>query len=237
MPANGTVADGVVGPTLTLMHNLPVTTGSNRMVVVGVVARATTGGIAQARPDVVTYNGVAMTEGPAFDGGAPVGNDGQGHVFFYFMNNASLPATTGTRPVVIDGAPGTNDPTVVTAMAVTLTGVRQTNPLSASAGNAFGTCSNTAPVVQPSSAVPIATTGSVILSMSGAQYPGAGSATGSLTMLMDNEPSVDSTMKAMGGIRGHTSQLASPGPFPVGWSYAWCAQSVHFAVVVHPAQQ
>lgn len=234
LPTNGAVADGVVGPTLTLMHNLPVAAGSNRMVVVGVVARATTGGIAQARPDAVTYNGVAMTAGPEFDGGAPVGNDGQGHVFYYFMNNATLPATTGTRPVVIDGAPGTNDPTVVTAMAVLLTGVRQTNPLSASTGGAFPvTCATT----QPGNSVPLATTGSVVLSMSGAQYPGAGSLTGSLTMLMDNEPSVDSTMKAMGGIRGVTSVLASPGPYSVGSSYAWCAQSVHFAVVVHPAQQ
>jgi hypothetical protein len=45
------------------------------MVVVGVEARATTRVIDQARPDVETYNGVAMTEGQAYDGGAPVGND------------------------------------------------------------------------------------------------------------------------------------------------------------------
>ena len=240
MPANGSVGDGVVGPTLTLMHNLTVASGQNRVVVVGVVTRAAppSGGITAAAPNTVTYGGTAMNPGPTFDGGQPVpSTDGQGHVYFYWLNNAGLPTSTGTRAVVIDGSPGTLDPTVVTGMAVTLTGVNQTNPLTAGPGGTFGACSNSAPVVQPSNAVTLATTGSVILSMSGAQYPGAASPTGSLTMLMDNEPGESGTMKAVGGIRGHTSQLASPGPHTVGWNYAWCNNSVHFTVVVNPAQQ
>jgi hypothetical protein len=235
---------GIQGPTLTFQHNLTVTTG-NRMLVVGVVARSSpTGGAAQARPDSVTYNNVALTPGPEFDGGTPVpGTDGQSHLFFYYLPNAMLPTTTGARDVVVDGSPGTLDPFIVAAMAVTLTGVRQSNPLTAPVSGSFTTCSNSAPIVQPSNAVTLATTGSVILSLSGAQHSGLASPAGSLTVLMDNEtspmgtPPVASPMRAVGGIRGHTSQLASPGPHTVGWNYEWCNNSVHLAVVVNPAQQ
>jgi hypothetical protein len=225
------VSDGVQGATLpTLMHNLTVASGQNRLVVVGVVARATTGGITQARPDTVTYAGTAMLVGPEFDGGPPPGTDGQSHVFFYYLNNAALPTTTGNKPVVVDAAPGAQDPTVLTAMAVAFTGVRQTTPLTAPIGATFGNCSMT----QPSNSVTVATTGSVILSMSGAQYSGTASPTGSLSVLMDNETSNDSQMRAVGGARGLSAQLTQ-GSYSVGWNYSFCNNSVHFAVVVHPA--
>jgi hypothetical protein len=203
------------------------------MVIVAVASRATNGGISQARPESVTYAGAAMTAGPDFDGGSPPGTDGQEHLFFYYLNDAGLPTSTGNKQVVVDGSPGL-DPVGIAASAAVFTGVRQTNPLSAFVGGEFGTCSTT---VQPSNSVPIVTTGSIIMSVSAAQYAGAASPTGSLSVLMDNETAQGSAMRAVSGVRGLSSQLTTASsPFTVGWNYAWCGNSVHLAVVVHPAQ-
>jgi hypothetical protein len=232
------VSDGIQGPTLNLTHNLTAGPGQNRMVIVAVASRATNGGVTQAKPETVTYAGVGMANDPSlvFDGGVPA-TDGQAHIFYYYLGDASLPATAGNKTVVIDGSSGASAPTVVTAVAVAFTGVRQTSPLTVPVGGIFANCMT----IQPSNAVAVATTGSVIFSVSAAQYSGVASPTGSLALLMDNETSpagmTDSPMRALAGIRGIAAQLTSSGsPYTVGWNYAWCSQSVHFAVVIHPAQ-
>lgn len=237
---NNVVVGGGTAPTLTLTHNLQ--TGQNRVVIVGVAGRssgANGGSIGQARPDSVRYAGVNMNVMGEFAGPSTV-QDGQGHLFYYFLTDAGsarLPASGGQ--VVID-AGSAPSPVALAAVIVQFNGADQTTPLVSGATSAIrGPTSTTASVT-------LGMPGSVIFSLAVAQYAGGNSTpSGALVSPAPPSPPGQPLMNLLvGGNSGNLWRLGAaasaplaPGMYNVGWSWQYCDSAVHYAVILQPARK
>jgi hypothetical protein len=226
------VNGNVQGPTLNLTHALAA--GSNRLVLVAVVARSTDASlnITQARPNTVTYGSLAMKAlGETSDGGMPA-TSGRSHLFYYYLTDATSPAlpASGNQAVVIDGNP-TPAPWGIVAGVVQFNGVSQTAPFGPSQVGVTITTAVTA-------AVAVVTPGSVIYSVTGAHY--AHAPTASIT--------VPASSPAMGTLfaaglssdtfwgAGAASPPLNPATYTIQWAWQWAQNSVEYAIVIQPAQ-
>jgi hypothetical protein len=221
---------GVTGNALSFTHMLA--NGSNRMILLAVAGRSLgTGGSGQARPETVTYGGAAMTLFGELNGGnAVAGSDGQGHIFYYYLVDPL--GSSGSRNVQVSGEPG-SDPAALVVNLLQFNGVRQTTPISAQASGLFPMTCQTAGG-NPNTPITLATSGSVIYSMAAAQYSSDASANFMLTQTL-NYATTNDTMRVLGGYRG-TSPILTAGEYRAGWNFAWCSNSVHYVIAIHPAQ-
>ena len=237
---NNAVSGSVQGATLNLSQTLQA--GFGRLVLVAVAARSIDsvgGGIAQARPNTVTYGGAAMKAfGETTDGGTPA-TDGHTHLFYYYLTDSTSPALSGTgaRAVLIDANPAPV-PSAIIANVVQWNGVNQTTPIGASS-----TGNSTAKDAALSSMVAVATSGSMIYSLGAAQYASGPSATGSLTSPAPPSPPAQPLLSSQvpagnnvfWGVAASSAAL-NVGTYTVGWSYSYDNNSVQYAIVIQPAQ-
>lgn len=220
--ANHTTGE-IQGPRLTIPHTLQ--NGPNRLILLAVMGHSWgSGGIGQARPDTVTYDGKAMVVVGEQDGGVSGTRFSEVHLFFYMLTEPL--GVAGTKQIVIDGEDGPA-PQALIGHVLQFNGVRQTKPLSAQAkGAVFDLCK---PISQM---VTVETAGSVIYSMATAQYAGLGSPDFSMIQLLDRELG---TVRVVGGQRG-LNPLLTKATVPVGWRFEYCSSATHYAVAIHPNQ-
>ncbi|AUX28922.1 MULTISPECIES: hypothetical protein [Sorangium] len=109
-------ASGSTTPIITVNHALQSPSGNDRMVLVGVVASENA-----LVPVSVTYDGTPMT---LFNG---VTTENNATARIYYLLDSQLPATTGTRPVVVQMANSASWG-MYFANVVELKGVHQSNP-------------------------------------------------------------------------------------------------------------
>lgn len=226
----------------TTRFDLPLLAGRNRMVLIAVAGRGGSGVPApfeQARPETVRFGGQAAVAAGQHDGGPTIG-EGQAHFFFYYVLEDVL-ATLGTgakQVEIIAAVPQASLATI--ANAVLFSGVRQEMPISFAAGRNIGAgCVTT----QPSQALTIATRGSVIYSMTAAQYTPLGETTyGPETpleriMWYEYRPSGggNPVQTVQGGFAGVATELV-PGMTTVRWRFDFCSNSNMYSAVIHPAQ-
>lgn len=227
----GNAASGNInGATLTVQHNL--TSGSNRLVLVAVVGQSDqgTGGLAQARPDTVTYAGVAMAK---LDELAAPANPGA-NIYIYYLTDTGanrLPASaTGNQAVVVDGSKHTPVPRMYVANAVQFNGASQTMPVVTGAATAVGanqtSISGTATVV---------TSGSIIYSLATAEYvtgyktPLDSDLSSTLTMSQNVS---SNTLLAYGAV----TPARPAGPVTISWNWNYApSMSAQYLVLVPPA--
>jgi hypothetical protein len=226
------------GGTLTITHNLVA--GSNRLLLVVVTARApNSGGLGQARPDSVTYDGVPLTFFNEFSGGT-TGTDGRNHFFSYYFGEEALKARgSGMKTVTIRGDAPMPAPEFIAANVMLFDGVRQTEPITGTPGRSINASCET---MQPSATVTTTAPGAVAYAMVAAQYPGAASlpAGSPVTRLMEFDfkpggPADQSKTIVQGGHAGITNVLPA-GTVTLAWSYFYCTVSEIYAVVLNPIQ-
>jgi hypothetical protein len=241
MTANDVDA-AVNGGNLSFMHSLQP--GTNRLVLLAVAAEVGGGGISGSRPDIVTYGGTAMIAGPEQSGGSTHWSP---DLFFYYLTETGIGTKTGTQTVVVNGTPSSpnpGSPAVIIANLLQLSGVKQANPLGPSAGGIHPSDGD-ADVISHSLAV--ATTGSRIYTLTAGMFCGNSSLEPSVTpagptiqTLLNNTGvpgSVD--MRAAGAYIGSGSATTLSGgagvTYAPTWTYAFCGEVTHAAVVVSPA--
>jgi hypothetical protein len=233
--ANITVGNSASGSTQSALlsnvtHNLQA--GSNRLVLVAVVGRSDSSGasgVAQGRPDTVTYAGVAMTK---FDElGGPT-NDAA-NLYYYFLTDTGstkLPTATGNQAVTIDGTKHTPQPKMFIANIVQFNGVNQATPLVTGARTALGANQTTI-----SSTATVTIAGSVVYTLVGAQYV-SGYKTPvdtDLTAPLTLSQNINNVLLAYGGF----TAPAAAGPVTISWNWNYApAMSAQYPVVVQPAQ-
>jgi hypothetical protein len=225
------VSNSASAASLMLTHGLAA--GTNRLVLLAVTVRADpTYTIAQARPNTVTYGSLAMKAfGETSDGGMPA-TSGRAHLFYYYLTDSTSPALTGTgnQSVVIDGNPAPV-PYAILANVVQFNGASQSAPIGASQ---TGVTTTTAVAVS----LPVATTGSMIYTLTGAHYAHAPAA--SITL-----PASSPALQSMFGIgldsdtfwgAGALSPVLNPATYTLQWAWQWAQNSVEYAIVIQPAQ-
>jgi hypothetical protein len=229
--------------------------GSNRLIMLAIVAESQGNGIVGARPDSVMFGNAAMTAGPEQVGT----NDfwGPDH-FIYYVNEAVISSRTSQQTITVNGATAPAISAVV-AQLVQLNGARQTNPITAFGGGFLGTSTAEAP--DPSViglTIPVATSGSVIYSfasalwMDGKSCPAgmvtSGCATWSITpstnLTLLNTVSTSpqnfggTSLRAFGlYVNAPSANLPAAGSYTPSWSIPFSGRMTHMAVVVAPAQQ
>ncbi|KYF99557.1 hypothetical protein BE20_30835 [Sorangium cellulosum] len=119
---------GMATPIINVSHTLQSPSGNDRMVLVGVVASENA-----LVPVSVTYDGTPMT---LFNG---VTTENNATARIYYLLDSQLPATTGTRPVVVQMASSASWG-VSFANVVELKGVHQSNPFASTTST--GTLNN-----------------------------------------------------------------------------------------------
>jgi hypothetical protein len=234
---NNVATGGGTAPTLTLTHNLQA--GRNRVVVVGVAGRssgANGGSIAQARPDSVRYAGVNMNVMGEF-AGPPISQDGQGHLFYYFLTDSGSPRLPSSGGQVVIDASNAPSPVALAAVVAQFNGANPTNPL------VTGATSSVKGPTSTSAAVTLGTNGSVIFSLAVAQYAGDRStATGALVSPAPPSPPgqplmnllVEGTSGNLWRLGAAASAPLATGMYNVGWSWQYCDSAVHYAVILQP---
>jgi len=237
-----------MGNSVSVTHALQ--SGQNRLILVAVSADSGNQGINGARPDSVTYGGTAMTlaaqQAGYTDWWSP-------ELFVYVLGESGLSGKSGNQTVVVNGATAPS-PNVVLADALELTGVRQTTPISASAGTVGGSPDPPDPTTV-STVVTLTTTGSRIYSIASAEWlttatcPGdAGCPTGSVspasgltvTAAITSPPVGDDInappTRAFGMFIGAGSgAVPAAGNYTPSWIFPNAGRLTHLAVVIHPA--
>ncbi len=238
--------------TLNLTHGLQP--GTNRLILLAVVAESGGNGIAGARPDSVTYGGTTMVAGPEQAG---LGDWWGPDHFVYYLVESGIGGKSGNQSVVINGATSPS-PSEIIANLIEFQGVRQATPISAYNGGFLGTTGNPESP-DPSvigHTVTIATTGSRIYSfvsalwMSNLNCPTntvtSGCPTWSVSpssgltlteLLSSPEVNNGAAMRAFGQyISAGSAALPNPGNYTPSWSIPYSGRTTHLAVVIHPAQ-
>jgi hypothetical protein len=233
--AHGSISGNALNVTLNLQS------GSNRLVIVGVIAGTIDHQtIAAARPDSVTYdNGGANTPMTFFaemDGNAGLGSTPfrQTHAFYYYLVDASL-GGTGNKIIRVNASTAPS-PNFIVLSAAQFDGVRQATPLTTNAGARSYRVAENANITGTIS-LPIS--GSVMYSMASGYYAGTPiNSVGSLTSLVPTSGIAvgdEGATYAAVGYRGTGSPLAA-GDFVVGWDYGWHQTGFQFLVALVPAQ-
>ena len=228
--------------TLSFTHALQA--GSNRLILLAVAAETGGGGTAASRPDIVTYGGTPMIAGTEQSGGTTHWSP---DLFFYYLTESGIGTKTGSQTVVVNGTPTMPNPGVpgvIIANLVEFSGVRQANPLGPYAGGTLPTDGDADTVVQT---LAVATSGSRIYTLTAGMFCGASAldpyltAGAAPTMLLNNAGVSGSPadMRAAAAYAGSGSPaVLAGGPsvvYTLGWTYAFCGEITHEAVVVSPA--
>jgi hypothetical protein len=241
--AHGSVNGNALNVTLNLQS------GSNRLVLVGVLAGSVgdgNQGVNAARPDSVTYdNGGANTPMTFFaemDGNSGLGSPAyrQTHVFYYYLVGSSLGAT-GNKVIRVNGSSAPS-PNFIVVSAAQFDGVRQATPLvTNAAARSYRTTTNT----DVTGTITLPISGSVIYSMASAYYAGnvpiSPSPNSSLISTIASSGTAGFAVTdegqtiAVAGYRGTGTALAA-GDFTVGWRYAFHQMGFQFLVALVPAQ-
>jgi hypothetical protein len=255
------VDGSVSGNTLNLSHTYQ--SGSNRMVLLAVVAESQGNGISGSRPDSVTYGGTAMTLVAEQAGvytttgstgtctAACSGNTcydwwGPDH-FVYVALESVIASKTNPVSVVINAATSPS-PDRIIANLIQFNGVRQASPISAFNGGFLGTCAmadppdNPIPAISP--VVTMGTTGSRLYSFGSALWMN-GSPTFATTPssgLTITDLYTSGTVQDMRAFFRYVSAANAGLPAAGTYTPSFTAPSglgrmTHLAVVVHPAQQ
>jgi hypothetical protein len=211
--------------------------GTNRIVLVAVASERQGGDVAAARPDSVTYGGTAMTPGPEQPGGTRWWVP---DIFTYYINEAGLSGKSGNQTIVVDGSlatPNPGTPELIIANVVQFSGVRQSNPISASAGGAL--FDDTDPdTIQHS--VSVTTAGSRIYSLVAGLWTSALSPavtpSGTINQLL-NTGDLSNLRASAVYISGNSAALLGTGSYTVSWTANNSDALTHLAIVIHPAQQ
>jgi hypothetical protein len=219
--------------------------GSNRLVFV-VVASETGGDPVASKPDSVTYGGTAMTAGPEQNGGSRYWAP---DLYAYYINEAGIGSKTGPQTIVVNGSassPNPGSPWLMIAHVVQVNGVRQSNPLTPSAGSVyFDTPSEDtfADVVQ--NAVSVTTTGSRVYSIVAGLWSAA--PTSAVTPTGQSVSTLLNTGDLSGGgtlmrasaiyVGSETATSLAPASYSVSWTATNSDVLTHLAFVINPAQQ
>jgi hypothetical protein len=227
------------GATLNFSHTLAP--GTNRLILLGIVAES--GGNAQAgsEPTTVTFGGTSMSPGPIQAGSST--EYWSPDIFFYYLTEAGLAgkANNSTQTVAIDASPGNFDPTVMVAYVLQLQGVRQSTPISAQNG---GIMLSTAAPPTIAQGVAISTAGSRIFSLVGALWANnptvAVSPSGTTLTQLTQAPMVANQTELRASalyISGGSASTPVPNTYTTTWTYTNPNSRTHMAVVIHPLQQ
>jgi hypothetical protein len=229
--------------------------GTNRLVLLAISSESQGNGLTGARPDSVRFGGTNMTAGPSQVGA----NDWWSpDLFIYYLPLGDSASAQGDVDVVIDGA---TSPTI-TGMIVQqllLAGVRQSSPITGSAGAFLGTTSAEAP--DPSViglSVPTATSGSVIYSYMSAYWMDGGNCTAGTPSAncpaWSVSPSTNLTVTEtlasgvtnFGGsaaarafgmfVNASAAGLPAAGTYAPSWTIPISGRMTHLAVAIAPAQ-
>jgi len=227
--ASGFAASNVLN---SVMHNLQ--TGTNRLVVVGVVGRSDNSfnpGVEQGRPDSVKYAGVEMTKLDELGGTT---NDAANLYIYYLTDTGAnrLPATaTGAQTVAIDASKDSHQPKIIVANVVQFNGVSQTSPLVTGAKSVLGPSQTSI-----SGTATVMTSGSLIYAFAAAQYvdtykmPFDADLVAPLTISLNTGGNV---VVAYGGV----TAARTAGPVTISWNWNYAPQmSAQYLVLVQPAQ-
>jgi hypothetical protein len=227
------------GATLNFQHTLAA--GSNRLILVGLVAEVGGGGATGSAPTTVTFGGTAMSPGPTQAGSST--DFWSPDLFIYYLTESGLSgkAANSSQTVSIDASPGNTDPAVMVAYVLQLQGVRQTTPISAQAG---GFVLNQATPPNIAHGVAITTAGSRIFSLVGALWTPAPtvavSPSGTTVTQLTQAPLVSNTTELRASaayISGGSASTPVPNTYTTTWSYSNPHSRTHMAVVIHPVQQ
>jgi hypothetical protein len=228
------------GATLNFTHALQ--SGANRLILLAVAAESGGNGVTGAQPNSVTYGGTNMTAGPVQAGSSQTSDPGywSPDLFIYYLTEAGLSGKSGNQTVTVDGSAGATDPSVVGAYLIELTGVRQTNPITAQAG---GTMLAQATPGSISHGVAVTTAGSRVFSVAAALWAPAPtvavSPSGQSLTQLTAIPEVDSGTRMRVSalyISGMSASNLAPATYTPTWSYANPHSRTHLAVVVNPLQ-
>ena len=219
------------GTQLTLSHTAQA--GTNRLLLVGIVADSRGGTLATNRPTSVTYGGTPMLQAFERDGGSAFFSP---DLYFYYLTEEGGFAASSS-PVTIAITSTARDGAVVFANALQFNGARQGAP-AAERGAANGGASTLA------AALPITVPGSRVYSMTGWYWdaPGPTAAVSNAdasVMSTYSSPLVtagDLRMRASGVfITAGNASLLPAGTTTVTWSYLDGPQATQSSVVIQPA--
>jgi hypothetical protein len=240
----------VVGNRLTLRYTPRA--GTDRLVLLGVVSESQNNGMGGARPDSVRFGTSNMTAGPAQAGAVDWWSP---DLFLYYLPLGDAAEDGDEVDIVIDG---TSAPAVsgLLVQLLQLNGVRQSMPISASAGAVAGNPDTPDPSTL-GLALPIATSGSVIYSFGGAMWMDAGACplgmpsvncptwdvdpstalTASQTMSTPAMYIVDVPIRAFGSyVTADSPDLPAAGTYTPSWTLTHAGRMTHLAVVLAPAR-
>jgi hypothetical protein len=229
---NNDVDGQIAGTRLELVHNLQ--TGTNRMVLAAIVADSAGGALAANRPTSVRYGTTDMILGFERTGGTDFWAP---DVYFYYLTDDAGLTGSGNTTLTIVQSTSRGSPAVF-ANVLQFNGVRQVSPLSAERG------ATSQGATTLSAALPIATPGSRVYSLTG-WYWDAPSPTYSSSVpdaaanQTLNSPLVTSDqlrMRANGVYLGATNASVLPeGTTTVTFSYLQAPPATHSSVVIEPA--
>jgi hypothetical protein len=214
--------------------------GTNRLILV-VVASETGGDPIASRPDAVTYGGTAMTPGPEQSGGSRFWAP---DLYAYYLAESGLAGKSGNQTIVVNGSlgsPNPGSPVAIIAHAMQLNGVRQSNPLTPSAGGVLFDA--TVDMIQHS--VSVATTGSRVYSIVAGLWTNALTSAVTPTGLPVANL-LNTAVLAGGGTEMRASAVyvgagaatsLAPGSYTVAWTATSSDVLTHLAFVINPAQQ
>jgi hypothetical protein len=249
-------ADGAANTSSLTFSHTP-TSGAHRMLVLAVVAESPGNGINGSRPDSITYGGTSITP-PVFEQAGLNGSGGNCNapapyeyfgpdLFVYVVPESVIATKSGAQNVTINAATSPAA-TMIIANLVQLNGVRQSTPLSGSAGGFLGNCTSI-DSPDPSNighAVTVATTGSRILSFASALWPSTTAPTvgispsSGLTLtqtyasaIIDNGAQMRASFVFVDATSG---SVPAEGSYTPTWSFPFSGRTTHLAVVVHPYQ-
>jgi hypothetical protein len=206
----------------TFTHQLVTPLNQARIVV---LALAQDGNSSGAVPEVLTFNGTAMTRYPT-PSSTPFGNN-QAFVSFWYLLDGQL-GGTGSKTIAIDATGGGSNPTQMRANLLEFKGVSQTAPIGPAVTATNGNCGNGQ---MPIHSITTTANGSFLVDVAAAFTGGAVTATpsGGLTPTMSYTSS--STIAAFAGYRGPLG----PAAYSVGWTVSACNNSSHYVMALRPA--
>lgn len=232
------------GTSVNPSHTLAGSATDNRVVIVGVLAGTLrvdpkpNPGIAAAKPDVITYGGVAMTLYDSLDGLTvpPTDTDTYraSHLFLYYLTDTGtnkLP-TTGTNPrsVVVNAASGTVGtdccPNYMVATVSQYNNVHQTAPFMAVSKFISRTKD-----VDPSVTVTMPMGNTWLYGIATGYYVGTASAIGFTTTTMNATPLDEGQTRALAGYVGPFAWNATPN---VGFNYTFSQKVYELVGVLQP---
>jgi hypothetical protein len=203
-------------------HALATPIGQARVVILTLALAANATG---SVPEVVTFNGIAMTQYPVASA-TPFGNN-QAFVAVYYLLDASL-GGAGTKTIALDATGGMNNPTQLRANLLEFKGVHQTTPISNAVNATAGNCGSSQ---WPIHAITTQNAQSFLVDIAAAYTGGGvtGTASGGLTNTLSYVSS--SPLAALGGYRGPLAV----GTYTVGWNVSACNNSSHTILALRPA--